>query len=72
MVCNFISLTSLAYCILPAEAKKNQLLFFSLEFDLVSISITGIDLSSKIDSSYKLCNYCLYMYLSFSLHICVC
>ena len=53
MVCVFISLTSLAYCILPAEAKKSQLLFFSLEFDLVSISITCIDLSSKIDSSYK-------------------
>jgi len=71
MVCNSISLTSLAYCTLLAEAEKVNYYFFSFEFDPVSISIICIDLFSKIDSNYKLSNYCLYVSVFFTAYLCL-
>jgi hypothetical protein len=72
MIYNFISLTSLAYCTSLAEAEKVNYYFFSLEFDPVSISITCIDLSSKIELKLQIEQLLLiYVFVFFTAYLCL-
>jgi hypothetical protein len=70
MICNFISLTSLAYCTSLAEAEKVNYYFFLL--NLVSISITCIDLSSKIELKLQIEQLLLiYVSVFFTTYLCL-
>ena len=61
MICNFTS-----------KGRKSQLLFFSLEFDPVSISITCIDLSSKIELKLQIEQLLLiYVSVFFTAYLCL-
>jgi hypothetical protein len=73
MICNFISLTSLAYCISLAEAEKvNYYLFLLNLTQYLSISITCIDLSSKIELKLQIEQLLLiYVSVFFTAYLCL-
>jgi hypothetical protein len=73
MICNFISLTSLAYCISLAEAEKVNYYFFPLNLtQYLSISITCIDLSSKIELKLQIEQLLLiYVSVFFTAYLCL-
>jgi hypothetical protein len=72
MICN-ISLTSLAYCISLAEAEKVNYYFFLLNLtQYLSISITCIDLSSKIELKLQIEQLLLiYVSVFFTAYLCL-